>query len=209
MNLIIFGPQASGKGTQAVRIAKHFGIQHISTGDIFRENISKGTELGKIAAELINKGDFVPDEITNKIVEDRIKKEDCEKGFILDGYPRNKIQAEYLDSLPQKIDVVINLEVSEEEVIRRMSSRRVCVDCKDTYNILFLKPKEEGVCDKCGGKLVMRDDDKPEAIKKRLELYNEKTKPLLKFYEEKGILKIINGAQGIDEVFEDVKKNLS
>ncbi len=208
MNILIFGPQASGKGTQAQKIAEHLDIPHISTGDMFRANIREGTELGKIAQELINQGNLVPDEITNKMVEKRLGEDDCKEGFILDGYPRNRTQAEFLDSLPYKMDVALNLEVSREEVINRISSRRVCADCKANYNIIYIKPQEEDKCDKCGGKLVQRDDDKPESIKKRLQIYDEQTKPLLDFYRKKGILLNIDGEKPIEEVFEDIKKKL-
>ncbi|MBC8500709.1 MAG: adenylate kinase [Nanoarchaeota archaeon] len=208
MRLIIFGQQASGKGTQAEKITEHYGIPHISTGDIFRENISKGTELGKLAKEILDRGELVPDEITNKIIEERLSRDDCSKGFILDGYPRNRNQAEFLDNLPYQIDAVINLEVSQQELIKRISSRRVCVNCKTNYNLIYIKPKQEGMCNKCGGKLIIRDDDKPEAIKKRLAIYHEQTEPLLKFYEEKGILKNINGEQPMEAVSNDIIKAL-
>lgn len=209
MNLIIFGPQASGKGTQAEKIAEQFKLVHVSTGDIFRENISNETELGKQVKEILNKGEFVPDEITNKIVEDRLSKEDCQKGFILDGFPRNKEQADFLDTIPQKIKFVVNLEVPREELMKRISSRRVCQDCKENYNLLYIKPKEEGICDKCSGKLVHRDDDKPKAIEKRLNKYDEQTKPLLDFYEKKDNLININGDQSIEDVFKEILSKLS
>jgi len=209
MRLIIFGPQASGKGTQAEKITEHYGIPHISTGDIFRENIRNGTELGKLAKEILDRGELVPDEITNKIIEERLLRDDCKDGFILDGYPRNRNQAEFLDSLPYKIEAVINLKISEEEIIKRISARRVCVDCEANFNLIYIKPKQEGICDKCGGKLIIRDDDKPEAIKKRLSIYHEQTEPLLKFYEEKRILKNINGEQPMKTVFNDIIKELS
>lgn len=208
MNILIFGPQASGKGTQAIKIAEYLKIPHISTGDMFRANISQGTELGKKAQVLINEGNLVPNDITNKMVENRLTEDDCKTGFILDGYPRNQTQAEFLDNLPYKLDVVINLEVSRDEVIRRISSRRVCIDCKANYNIIYIKPKEEGICDKCHGTLIQRDDDKPESIQKRLKIYDEQTKPLLDFYDNKGILRNINGEKPIETVFETIKTGL-
>lgn len=185
MNLIIFGPQASGKGTQAEKIASNYQIIHISTGDIFRNNISKGTELGRIAKEIINKGNLVPDDITNKIVENRLAQKDCDKGFILDGYPRNYHQVEFLDKLHRKITRVINLDVPREELIKRISNRRVCSDCKANYNLIYIKPKKQGLCDECEGTLVQRDDDKPKAIEKRLNIYDNQTKQLLDFYQKK------------------------
>lgn len=208
MNIIIFGPQASGKGTQASQIAKYYDIPHISTGDIFRDNISKGTDLGQKVKTMLNKGTLIPNEVTNEIVKNRLEEDDCRDGFILDGYPRTRNQAEFLDSLPYEIDAVIDLQVSKELIIKRISSRRVCADCKTNYNILYLKPKREDECDKCQGHLVMREDDKPEAIHKRLKQYHEQTEPLLDFYKKKGILKIFNGEKPKEDVFEEIKKAL-
>jgi len=211
MNILIFGPQASGKGTQAARIAKHFGVPHISTGDIFRDNIKRGTELGKLAASLINDGTLIPDDVTNDLIKNRLEEEDCKDGFILDGYPRTRPQAEFLDTLPQKIDAAISLEVSDEEVQKRITGRRTCKICKKGYNVNIevLMPKKEGVCDIDGGELFIRDDDKQEAIIKRLATYNKLTAPLLDFYREKGLLKAVNGDPAIDAVFEDTIKILS
>ncbi|MBU1202064.1 MAG: adenylate kinase [Nanoarchaeota archaeon] len=209
MNLIIFGPQASGKGTQAEKIASNYQIIHISTGDIFRNNISKGTELGRIAKEIINKGNLVPDDITNKIVENRLAQKDCDKGFILDGYPRNYHQVEFLDKLHRKITRVINLDVPREELIKRISNRRVCSDCKANYNLIYIKPKKQGLCDECEGTLVQRDDDKPKAIEKRLNIYDNQTKQLLDFYQKKGVLININGDQPIEKVFKDIISSLN
>lgn len=209
MNLLIFGPQASGKGTQAKNIAEHLKIPHISTGDIFRENISQGTKLGKMAQEIMNAGNLIPNDITNEIIEERLSRDDCDKGFILDGYPRNKNQTEFLDNLPYPITIAFNLMVSKDIVIKRMSSRRVCSECKAGYNILFIKPKKEGICDKCGGELIIREDDTPEAIKKRLEIYHNQTKPLLGFYKTKGVVIDIDGEPSIDEVFEKITEKLN
>ena len=207
--MIIFGPQASGKGTQAEKIASNYQIIHISTGDIFRNNISKGTELGRIAKEIINKGNLVPDDITNKIVENRLAQKDCDKGFILDGYPRNYHQVEFLDKLHRKITRVINLDVPREELIKRISNRRVCSDCKANYNLIYIKPKKQGLCDECEGTLVQRDDDKPKAIEKRLNIYDNQTKQLLDFYQKKGVLININGDQPIEKVFKDIISSLN
>ncbi|MBU0472401.1 MAG: adenylate kinase [Nanoarchaeota archaeon] len=204
MKLIIFGAQASGKGTQAVKIAEKFGIPQISTGDILRDNINKNTDLGKKAQIIMNQGNLVSDEIVNNMVRERLKARDCKKGFILDGYPRTKAQTEFLETLPYKIDAVINLYVSKPELIKRISSRRVCANCKTNYNLIYIKPKKEGVCDKCNCKLVIRDDDKPEAIKKRLTIYHEQTEPLIEFYRKKGVLKTINGEEPIDKVFRNI-----
>jgi len=207
MKIIIFGAQGAGKGTQAENIAQYFKIPHLSTGDIFRENIKKGTELGKLAASLINEGKLVPDEITNNLVKQTISQSQYSNGFILDGYPRNLSQAEFLDNITD-IDFVIDLEVEKKELIRRISSRRVCEKCGTNYNLIYVKPKNENFCDLCSGKLMQRDDDKEEAVKRRLETYYNQTKPLEKFYEKKGILSRINGAPAIEEVFKEIKKVL-
>lgn len=209
MRLLIFGPQASGKGTQAARVAEHFKIPHISTGDIFRDNMARGTELGKKIQEIMNAGNLISDDITNEIVKIRLAESDCEQGFILDGYPRTRNQAEFLETLPYKIDATINLEVSESEIIKRIGARRICEDCKEGFNTIFIKPKIEDVCDKCSGKLVIRDDDKPEAIKKRLSLYRELTEPLLGFYKEKGLIVNINGDPIMDKVYAEIIQKLS
>lgn len=209
MKLLIFGPQASGKGTQASKIAQHYNISHISTGNIFRANISQGTELGILAEKLMNKGILVPDDLTNNLIKNRLAENDCKDGFILDGYPRTKNQTEFLDTLQYNFDAAINLKIPKEEIIKRISNRRVCVDCKENFNLIYKQPKEKGSCDKCGGKLVQREDDQPEAIKKRLETYHNQTEPLLGFYKEKGILININGEQPINDVFEEIIEKLS
>jgi|FLOH01.1.fsa_nt_gi adenylate kinase len=204
MKLIMYGPPASGKGTQAKKIAAHLKIPAISTGEIFRKNISEETELGKIAAAIINDGNLVPDDITNNMVKNRLQEEDCKEGFVLDGYPRTVNQADFLAELPYKINGVISLEVSEESIITRVSSRRVCMNCKADFNTIYIKPKVEGICDKCEGKLITREDDKPEAVKVRLEAYTNQTAPLLDYYKTKGLLLSINGEQAIEKVFEDI-----
>lgn len=208
MNLIIFGPQASGKGTQAKKIAQRYEMQHISTGDIFRENIRNKTKLGKEVEAVINKGEKVNDDLTNKIVQDRLSRDDCKEGFILDGYPRTYNQAEFLASLPYNIDAVINLQVSDSEVRKRISNRRICTDCGENYNLLFDPPEKEGVCNQDGEKLIQRDDDKPEAINQRLKEYHQDTEPLLDFYNKKDIVINIDGEQPIQEVFNDITEKL-
>jgi len=187
MNLVIFGPQGSGKGTYASRISPVYKIPHISTGDIFRENIKNQTELGKKVEKFVNSGIYVPDEITIKILKERISRNDAKNGFILDGYPRTKDQAIALDKLT-KIDAVINLNVPEWILLERMAYRVTCENCHTIYNTKTLKSKKEGFCDKCGGKLIQRADETPEAIKKRLQQYREMSEPLTDYYKKKGIV---------------------
>jgi adenylate kinase len=187
MKLIIIGPQGSGKGTYASRLSTILTIPHISTGDIFRENIAKKTELGKKVEKIIKDGMLVPDDIVLEVVKERLKKSDCKKGFIFDGFPRTLKQAEGLESIA-KLDHTINLVVPDWVLIKRLSLRVSCDKCGEIYNLGYLKPKVEGICDKCGGKLIQRDDDKEDAIKKRLKEYEEKTKPLIDYYKNKGIL---------------------
>jgi adenylate kinase len=201
MNFIILGPQGCGKGTQAAKIAEHYKIEHISTGDIFRDNIKNQTVLGKQIEELMGKGNLVPDKITNQIVKEKLEK--TKNGFILDGYPRNIEQAKFLDKTT-KIDIIIDLELKDEDAITRISSRRLCSKCGAGYNLISIKPKVKGVCDKCGGKLIQRDDDLPEAIKKRLLLYHEQTTPLKDYYRNEELLVEIDGAPGIEDVFKDI-----
>jgi adenylate kinase len=207
-NFVIVGPQGSGKGTQADLLAKKLSIPHISTGDIFREMRTEDTPLGKQVRELIDNGKLVPDEITNKIVAERLSRKDALAGFILDGYPRNTSQSETLDRA-KKISKCILIDVSDEESIKRIGARRICPSCKANFNTIYIKPKKEGVCDKCGAKLIIRDDDKPESVKFRLKKYHDETEPVLKFYEKKGVLLKIDGEQPIDKVFKDLEKALS
>ena len=187
MKLIFMGPQGSGKGTYASRIAPRFGIIHLATGDLFREEMKEKTELGEEAKTYINKGILVPDEITINILKNRISQEDCKNGFILDGFPRTLTQAEALEGITE-INAVINLVVPHEVLIFRLSSRIICRKCAEIYNIRTLKPKKEGICDKCGGELYQREDETPEGIKKRLEEYANKTAPLIDYYRKKGLL---------------------
>ncbi len=206
-NLIIIGPQGSGKGTQAQLLSKELSIPHISTGMIFREIITKDNALGRKVKSMYNKGLLVSPEIVDKLVSQRLKKADCKKGFVLDGYPRNISQANFLEK-QKPINKAILVEISEEEGIKRISARRVCSDCKTDYNLIYLKPKKDDVCDKCEGKLVQRDDDKPEAIRKRLEIYRNETQPVIDYYEKKKILLRVNGARSIEKVFEDIVTGL-
>ena len=208
MKLLIIGPQGSGKGTQAKKLADHFSIAHISTGDIFRENIKKKTELGKKAEDLMNAGNLVPDDLTNDLVKDRLTWPDCENGFILDGYPRNMLQANFLDALAE-IDAVLLLDIPKEVTIQRISSRRVCKKCGANFNVFTIPPKKEGVCDSCESELVQREDDTEDAVEKRLQLYAEQTKPLIDFYKEKGLVKEVDGTKSIEDVFQDLLAVLS
>ena len=214
MILILLGAPGSGKGTQAGRISDMRGIPHISTGDIFRKNIKEDTELGRKAKEYIDKGLLVPDKVTNGIVEDRLSKADCGKGFILDGYPRTTAQAEMLDSVLSrmgvKADAALNIKVPDADVIHRLSGRSVC-GCGETYHVDYKTPQKEGICDKCGNKLYVRDDDKQETVGERLKEYHEKTSPIIDYYGKAGILIDIDGTPLPDMVTEsivDVLKSL-
>ncbi|MGQ9595841.1 MAG: adenylate kinase [Thermoproteota archaeon] len=189
MKIIIFGPPGSGKGTYASRLGPRLNIPHISTGDILREEVKNMTELGKRIQSYISTGKLVPDDVMNELMRKRLSKEDCRRGFILDGYPRSLEQAEFLDKLT-KMDFVINLNVPDEVLVRRLSSRLVCRKCGAIYNILTLKPKVEGVCDKCGGELYQRDDDRPEVVRERIRLYKDEIAPLLEHYRKTDIAMI-------------------
>ncbi len=212
MKIIMLGAPGAGKGTQAKKIAEHYGIPHISTGDIFRANIKNGTELGKKAKEYMDQGLLVPDELTCDLVTDRVSKEDCANGYILDGFPRTIPQAEALEDALKKmgtdVDYAINVDVPDSSIVSRMGGRRACVTCGATYHLVFMPPKKEGICDSCGSTLILRDDDKPETVQKRLDVYHAQTQPLIDFYEKKGILKTIDGTQEIDRVFGDIKEIL-
>ena len=212
MRLILLGPPGAGKGTQASAIVERYAIPHISTGDIFRENIKKGTELGKKAKEYMDKGLLVPDELVISIVEDRLQKEDCKEGFLLDGFPRTLDQGEALDKVLSqmglKLDRVINLDVEKEVLIERAIGRRICKDCGEVYHIKFTPPKKEGVCDKCNGKLYQRDDDTVETVERRIEVYHKQTEPLIDYYKEKGLILDIDGSKDKDSIFEEIAKAL-
>ena len=212
MNLVLMGLPGVGKGTQAEKIVEKYGIPHISTGDMFRAAIKEGTPLGLKAKEYMDSGNLVPDEVTIGIVRERLGKDDCEKGFLLDGFPRTVAQAdaleEILSDLGKKLDYVVNIAVEEDQLMQRLTGRRVCRNCGATYHVIFNPPKEEGVCDKCGGELYQRDDDKEETVRTRLEVNKQQQQPLLTFYEGKGYLKTIDGNRDINEVFEDVDQLL-
>lgn len=205
MKIIMLGAPGAGKGTQAKRIAEKYGVPHVSTGDIFRANIKNGTQLGMEAKKYMDQGLLVPDELTVRILLDRVAQDDCKNGYVLDGFPRTIPQAEVLDEaltkLGDKIDYAIDVNVPDENIIRRMSGRRACLTCGATYHIEHIPPKQEGVCDKCGSELVLRDDDKPETVKNRLAVYHEQTQPLIDFYEKKGVLKTVDGTLPMEEVF--------
>ena len=212
MKIIMLGAPGAGKGTQAKMIAEKCGIPHISTGDIFRANIKNGTELGAKAKEYMDKGLLVPDELVCDLVVDRIQQADCEKGYILDGFPRTVPQAEALENalnaIEQKLDYAIDIDVPDENIINRMSGRRACVGCGATYHVLFNPTKVEGKCDVCGESLILRDDDKPETVKKRLDVYHTQTQPLIDFYTERKVLVEVDGTQSMDKVFDDIMKIL-
>ena len=205
MKIIMLGAPGAGKGTQAKKIAEKYGIPHISTGDIFRANIKNGTELGKKAKTYMDQGLLVPDELVVDLVVDRVNQEDCAGGYVLDGFPRTIPQAEALDKalseMGQKVDYAINVEVPDENIVNRMSGRRACLSCGATYHIVSIPPKKEGICDVCGSELVLRDDDKPETVQKRLTVYHEQTQPLIDFYEKKGALRSVDGTLPMEEVF--------
>lgn len=212
MNLILFGAPGAGKGTQAVELAKRFNLIHISTGEIFREAIAEHSEMGEIANSYISKGNLVPDDITVKIVKERLAQEDCKNGFILDGFPRTLPQAECLDQicleLNISIDHVIDIEVNEDELIRRLSGRRVCKTCGASYHIDFNPSKVENVCDKCNGELYTRKDDEKESVAVRLKTYKSSTMPLINYYVNKGILVEINGQQEINDVLNEIVEKI-
>ena len=198
MRLVIFGPPGVGKGTYSERLSKRYGIPHIATGDILRDEIGRKTELGDRVRLCVERGSLVPDEVVNEIVRKRMAQPDCKGGFILDGYPRTVAQAEALDEMA-RIDVVINLRVPEPIIIKRLSARRTCARCGAIYNLVSLPPKEPGLCDKCGGELYRRKDDEPEAIKNRLEEYRLQTRPLLERYQKKSMVKNVSlGEQDVD-----------
>ena len=205
MKIIMLGAPGAGKGTQAKQIADKYHIPHISTGDIFRANIKNGTELGNKAKQYMDQGLLVPDELTCDLVMDRIKQDDCENGFVLDGFPRTIPQAEALtaalEKINEKMDYAIDVDVPDENIVNRMSGRRACLNCGATYHIVSIPTKVEGICDRCGQPVVLRDDDKPETVQKRLNVYHEQTQPLIDYYSKKGVLAEVDGTQAMDDVF--------
>jgi adenylate kinase len=206
------GLPGAGKGTQAEKIVEKYDIPHISTGDMFRLAIKEGTELGQKAKSYMDEGALVPDEVTIGIVKERLSKDDCQKGFLLDGFPRTLAQAEALDellsSMNRSIDYVLHVDVEKDELIERLTGRRICPQCGTAYHVIFNPPKVEGVCDKDGAKLIQREDDQPSTVRNRLEVNLEQTQPMLDFYSNKGDLVTINGSQEIDEVFSDIDEKL-
>ena len=212
INIILMGPPGAGKGTLAKQLKSALNLVHISTGDMFRENIKAQTELGKLAQSYIDHGDLVPDSVTIEMLKARLAEKDCEKGFLLDGFPRTLPQAEALEKLSKEInrpiEVVVNLDCDNSELIRRISGRRVCKNCGAPYHVVTMKPKVEGVCDLCGGPLYQRADDNEEALKVRLDHYVKDTKPLLDFYKERGLLENFNSLIGSVELFNQVSTYL-
>lgn len=212
MKLIFLGPPGAGKGTQAEKICKDYNIVQLSTGDILRANRKMGTELGKKAQTYMDAGDLVPDQIIIDMIKEEIKKPELQNGYLLDGFPRTVPQAEALDalleSMGEKLDTTLVLEVPNEELIKRLSARRTCRVCAKTYHMIYNPPKQEGICDKEGGELYQRDDDKEEAILNRLNVYENQTKPLIEYYTKKGLAKNINGVGGINEIYEQIKQIL-
>lgn len=208
MKIIMLGAPGAGKGTQAKRIADKYKIPHISTGDIFRANIKNGTELGNKAKSFMDQGLLVPDELVVDLVVDRVKQEDCTNGYVFDGFPRTIPQAEALDNaltaISESIDYAVNVEVPDENIVNRMAGRRACINCGATYHLVHIPTKVEGICDVCGNELVLRDDDKPETVLKRLNVYHEQTQPLIDYYQNKGILVEVDGTKDMAEVFDAI-----
>ncbi len=213
MYILLMGPPGAGKGTQAEKIVEEFKVPHISTGDMFRAAVKQGSELGKEAKRYMDAGGLVPDIVTIGIVREGLSKPECAKGFILDGFPRTEEQAVALDGILKdlriKLNAVINVSVPDDELVSRVTGRRICKACGATYHIKFNPTKVEGICDKCGGNLYQRDDDKEETVKNRLKAYHSQTEPLIEYYKKQGIYKEINGMQAIDKVYVDVKASLT
>jgi adenylate kinase len=211
-NLVLLGPPGAGKGTQAERISELYGIPHISTGDIFRDNLRRGTELGLKAKEYMDRGELVPDEVVIGIVRNRLAEPDCDKGFVLDGFPRTVAQAdalkEMLASMGKSINHVLNIQVPDQTVVERLTARRTCRSCGAIYHLKFNPPREEGRCDACGGELYVRDDDREETVRARLEEYRSKTQPLIDYYRAEGLLRDIDGGASMEEVLDSIRKVL-
>lgn len=212
MYILLMGPPGAGKGTQAEKLIDAYKIPHISTGDMFRAAVSQGTELGKEAKRYMDAGGLVPDVVTIGIVREGLAKPECAKGFILDGFPRTQEQAVALDGILKDLGIkltgVVNIEVPDKDLVARVTGRRICKKCGATYHILFNPTKVEGICDKCGGDLYQRDDDKEETVKKRLEAYHSQTEPLISYYKKQGVYIEIDGTQPIDQVYSNVKCSL-
>ena len=212
MNIIMLGAPGAGKGTQAAVLCEHFGIPTISTGNMIREALKNGTEMGLKAKSFMDEGKLVPDEVVIGIVKERLSADDCKKGFILDGFPRTIPQAESLTEALKKngeaIDFAVNVDVPDENIINRMSGRRACLNCGATYHIVYNAPKTENVCDTCGQELVLRDDDKPETVKKRLDVYHDQTQPLIDYYKNEGVLAEVDGTLDMEDVFQAIVKIL-
>lgn len=212
MKVIMLGAPGAGKGTQAIKLAEKYNIPHISTGDILRANIKEETELGKKAKVYMDQGMLVPDELVLDLVVDRLSREDCKNGYVLDGFPRTIPQAESLNNalleVGEKVDFAVNIEVPDENIVNRMSGRRACPKCGATYHMIHIPPKEEGICDHCKGQLILRDDDKPETVKKRLNVYHDQTQPLIDYYTAQKILVEVDGTQSMEDVFSDIVKIL-
>ena len=212
MKIIMLGAPGAGKGTQAKKIAAKYGIPHISTGDIFRANIKNGTELGKKAKTYMDQGLLVPDELVVDLVVDRVNQDDCTNGYVLDGFPRTIPQAEALtealEKMGQKVDFAIDVNVPDENIVKRMGGRRACVTCGATYHMVYAPTKKEGICDTCGGELILRDDDKPETVQKRLNVYHDQTQPLIDYYTSQGLLRTVDGTVDIDDVFRAITEFL-
>lgn len=210
LRTILLGPPGAGKGTQAAKIVEKYDIPHISTGDIFRENIKNGTELGKLAKGYMDRGELVPDDLVIDLATDRLLKPDCEKGFLLDGFPRTVYQAEKLDEFlakhDSKVDLVLDIAVEKEELITRLTGRRVCKACGASYHVVNIPPKQEGICDTCGGELIQRADDNLETVTNRIDVYEGQTMPLIDYYEKAGNIAHIDGATGLENVFADIVK---
>ena len=208
MKVVMLGAPGAGKGTQAKMIASKYNVPHISTGDIFRANIKEGTDLGKKAKSYMDQGLLVPDELVVDLVVDRLQQEDCSNGYVLDGFPRTIPQAEALDAalskLGTKLDSALDIDVADEFIVNRMGGRRACITCGATYHVVNIPPKTEGICDTCGGELVLRDDDKPETVVKRLSVYHEQTQPLIDYYKNSGILVTLDGTQDMNDVFTSI-----
>ena len=207
MKIVMLGAPGAGKGTQAVRIAEQYGVPHISSGDIFRKNLKEGTELGLAAKAYMDQGLLVPDDLTTDLVISRLREEDCANGYVLDGFPRTLPQAralsEKLRAEGEQIDFALDIEVTDEEIVSRVSGRRICPKCGAGFHTLYNKPQIDGICDICGAELMMRADDRPETVLRRLEVYHAETEPLIEYYKEEGILREVDGSQNIEKVFED------